>query len=66
MTLAIPRALYAFGRDGYLPRAVAAVHPRFRTPHVSIAIQSALACTLAITSAFGGSVRGGMTSISFQ
>jgi basic amino acid/polyamine antiporter, APA family len=53
MTLAIPRALYAFGRDGYLPSAVAAVHPRFRTPHVSIAIQSTLACTLAITSAFG-------------
>jgi basic amino acid/polyamine antiporter, APA family len=53
MTLAIPRALYAFGRDGYLPAAVAAVHPRFRTPHVSIAIQSTLACTLAITSAFG-------------
>jgi APA family basic amino acid/polyamine antiporter len=53
MTLAIPRALYAFGRDGYLPSSVAAVHPRFRTPHVSIAIQSTLACTLAITSAFG-------------
>lgn len=53
MTLAIPRALYAFGRDGYLPSAVAAVHPRFRTPHVSIVIQSTLACTLAITSAFG-------------
>ena len=53
MTLAIPRALYAFGRDGYLPAAVAAVHPRFRTPHVSIAIQTVLACTLAITSAFG-------------
>ena len=29
------------------------MHPRFRTPHVSIAIQSTLACTLAITSAFG-------------
>ena len=53
MTLAIPRALYAFGRDGYLPSVVASVHPRFRTPHVSIAIQSVLACTLAITSAFG-------------
>ena len=53
MTLAIPRALYAFGRDGYLPAAIASVHPRFRTPHVSIAIQSVLACTLAITSAFG-------------
>jgi basic amino acid/polyamine antiporter, APA family len=53
MTLAIPRALYAFGRDGFLPAAVASVHPRFRTPHVSIALQTAIACTLAITSAFG-------------
>jgi len=53
MTLAIPRALYAFGRDGFLPAAIASVHPRFRTPHISIAIQSVLACTLAITSAFG-------------
>jgi len=53
MTLAIPRALFAFGRDGYLPSTVAAVHPRYRTPHISIAIQSALACTLAITSTFG-------------
>ena len=53
MTLAIPRALYAFGRDGYLPSAVAAVHPRFRTPHVAIAIQSVLACALAISSGFG-------------
>ncbi len=52
MTLAIPRALFAFGRDGYLPGAIAAVHPTYRTPYVSIAIQSALACTLAITSAF--------------
>jgi amino acid transporter len=52
MTLAIPRALYAFGRDGYLPASIAAVHPRYRTPHISIALQTALACTLAITSAF--------------
>jgi amino acid transporter len=53
MTLAIPRALFAFGRDGYLPAAIAAVHSRYRTPYVSIAVQSAVACTLAITSAFG-------------
>jgi amino acid transporter len=52
MTLAIPRALFAFGRDGYLPAIIASVHSRFRTPHVSIALQSVLACTLAITSAF--------------
>jgi len=53
MTLAIPRALFAFGRDGYLPAAIAAVHARYRTPYVAIVVQSALACTLAITSAFG-------------
>jgi len=52
MTLAVPRALFAFGRDGFLPRQVAAVHPRFRTPHVAIALQSAIVCTLAITNGF--------------
>ncbi len=52
MTLAVPRALFAFARDGFLPRRVAAVHPRFRTPYVAIAIQSALVCALAITNGF--------------
>ena len=52
MTLAVPRALYAFARDGYLPRQVAAVHPRFHTPYVAIVIQSALVCLLAITNGF--------------
>ena len=53
MTLAVPRALFAFGRDGFLPRAVATVHPRYHTPHISIALQTTIACALAITSAFG-------------
>lgn len=52
MTLAVPRALYAFGRDGFLPRAMARVHPTWRTPHLAIATQSALVCALAITSGF--------------
>lgn len=52
MTLAVPRALYAFARDGYLPSPIAAVHPRFATPHVAIAAQSTLVCLLAITSSF--------------
>jgi amino acid transporter len=52
MTLAVPRALYAFGRDGYLPSAIAAVHETYRTPHISIAVQSSLACALAIYSNF--------------
>jgi amino acid transporter len=52
MTLAVPRALYAFGRDGYLPRAVAAVHPRFRTPHIAIAIEMLVVIVLAVTGTF--------------
>lgn len=52
MTLAIPRALFAFGRDGFLPPIIGSVHARYHTPHVSIAVQSALVCTLAIASAF--------------
>jgi amino acid transporter len=53
MSLASPRSLYAFGRDGYLPRVVAAVHPRFRTPWVAVLVQLTLVCTLAISSSFG-------------
>jgi APA family basic amino acid/polyamine antiporter len=53
MMLATPRALFAFGRDGVLPRAFAAVHPRFRTPHVAIIGQAIVCGTLAITSSFG-------------
>jgi basic amino acid/polyamine antiporter, APA family len=52
MTLAIPRALFAFARDGFLPASLAAVHPRYRTPHVAIVVQSVLAFALAATSTF--------------
>lgn len=52
MTLAIPRALFAFAEDGLLPRPLASVHPRFRTPHIAIMLQSAIVCVLAIYSRF--------------
>lgn len=52
MTLAVPRMLFAFARDGFLPSAVAAVHPRFRTPHRAIAIQATLVVLLAATGSF--------------
>jgi basic amino acid/polyamine antiporter, APA family len=52
MTLAVPRALYAFARDGLLPPAVGAIHPRFRTPHVAIALQATLVFLLAVSGTF--------------
>jgi amino acid transporter len=50
--LGSPRALYAFGRDGSLPAALAGVHPRFRTPHVAILVHAAIVCALAVSSSF--------------
>ena len=52
MTLAVPRMLFAFGRDGFLPGALARVHPRWRTPHVAIAVQTLLVIALALLAGF--------------
>ena len=52
MTLAVPRMLFAFARDGFLPRSVASVHPRFRTPYRAIAIQAVIVAVLAGTGSF--------------
>lgn len=52
MILAIPRALFAFARDGILPAALAGVHPRFHTPWIAIIIQGALSLILALSSGF--------------
>ncbi|HEX7937676.1 MAG TPA: APC family permease [Gemmatimonadaceae bacterium] len=50
MTLAIPRALFAFARDGVLPAALARVHPVFHTPRIAIITQTVLAVVLAVSS----------------
>jgi amino acid transporter len=52
MTLSMPRMLYAFARDGFLPRALGAVHPRFKSPYMAIAVQSLMAVLLAISGTF--------------
>jgi amino acid transporter len=52
MTLAVPRMLFAFGRDGFLPAPLAAVHPTWRTPYVAIAAQTALVILLALFANF--------------
>lgn len=52
MTLSIPRIVYALARDGYLPRALARVHPINRSPQLAIVTQSLLTLALAISSTF--------------
>jgi basic amino acid/polyamine antiporter, APA family len=50
--LCTPRALFAFGRDRLLPRALATVHPRFHTPWIAILVHSAILAALAMTGSF--------------
>jgi len=52
MTLSIPRMVFALARDGYLPRAFAAVHPRHRTPQAAIIAQTLLTLAFAISGTF--------------
>ena len=52
MTLSMPRMVFALARDGFLPKALAAVHPQYRTPHLAIVAQSALTLVLAATGSF--------------
>jgi amino acid transporter len=50
--LAGPRYLYALARDGFGPRALATLHPRYRTPAVAILAQTAIALPLAFSGSF--------------
>jgi amino acid transporter len=50
--LAAPRLLYAMAERGQLPRALMAVHARFRTPHVAIAVNVAVALAATLSGTF--------------
>lgn len=50
------RTLYAMGRDGAMPAALAAVHPRWRTPWTATAAVAAAALALFVASDLIGSV----------
>jgi basic amino acid/polyamine antiporter, APA family len=52
VTLSMPRMVYAFARDGFLPRALGAVHPVYRSPHVAIAAQAIVTLVLAVSGTF--------------
>ena len=43
MLLGVSRLMFAWAEDGIFPAAVAAVHPRFRTPHVAILLSAGMA-----------------------
>ena len=48
--LSTPRILFAMSLDQALPRSLAAVSPRFRTPHVAIVITALLMLALTLSS----------------
>jgi basic amino acid/polyamine antiporter, APA family len=50
--LGTPRMLFAFARDGLLPRFLGRVHPRSHAPYIAIMCYAALAVGLALTSTF--------------
>lgn len=46
--LSTARILYAMASDGLLPKVFASIHPRYRTPHVSLVFQNLTAMVAAI------------------
>ena len=52
MTLSVPRMVYAFARDGFLPRVFAQVDPTHHVPRAAIIAQSVLVVGLAISGTF--------------
>lgn len=52
ITLSLPRSLYAFAKDGYLPRSLAQLHAVHATPARAIVLQVAIAWLLAVSSQF--------------
>lgn len=51
--LAPTRVYYAAAADGYLPRTLARLHPRYGTPTVAIVVQAVWAIALVLTGTYG-------------
>ncbi len=47
-----PRYLFALASDGFGPRFLARVHPRYRTPAAAVIVQSTIALPLALAGSF--------------
>jgi amino acid transporter len=50
--LGSPRQLFAFARDGQLPRVLGRLHPRSHAPYIAILCYATLAIVLALTGTF--------------
>ena len=50
--LSEPRGLFAMSRDGFLPRQLTSVHPKFRTPNFAIGIYGAMVAVVALLGNF--------------
>jgi basic amino acid/polyamine antiporter, APA family len=50
--LAGPRLLFAMAEQGQLPRALAATHPRFRTPYIAILLSAVMMLALTLQGTF--------------
>src|SRR6185295_7524913 len=55
---ATARLPFVAGIDRFLPRALADLHPRWGTPHVSLLVQAAIAAVFVFLGQAGTSVRG--------
>lgn len=50
--LSEPRGLFAFSRDGFLPKTLSAVHPQFHTPHIAILVYGVGVGAIALSGTF--------------
>jgi amino acid transporter len=50
--LTVSRVPYAMAAAGQLPRALAVIHPRYRTPHVSVVLCGVLVLALTLSGSF--------------
>jgi len=55
--IANPRIVFAFAQQGDFPRWFASVHPRYKTPHVSILVYAAMVWALAMLGTFNWNVK---------
>ena len=50
--LTAPRVFYAMAKDGLFFKSVAKIHPKYRTPHVSIIVLATWAALLSLSGTF--------------